>query len=63
MLVVQQEQPGLKATLLGSAWNSSAGGLSTLNRELAIHLSKHPKVEVSLLVPEGTCKDEEKREA
>ena len=53
----------LKVTLLGSEWTSSAGGLSTLNRELAIHLSQHPKVEVSLLVPEGACKDEDKREA
>ena len=53
----------LKVTLLGSEWNSSAGGLSTLNRELAIHLSKHPKVEVSLLVPEGACKDGDKRAA
>ena len=53
----------LKVTLLGSEWSSSAGGLSTLNRELAIHLSQHPKVEVSLLVPEGACKDEDKREA
>ena len=53
----------LNVTLLGSEWNSSEGGLSTLNRELAIYLSKHPKVEVTLLVPEGVCKDEEKREA
>ena len=53
----------LKLTLLGSEWTSSAGGLSTLNRELAIHLAQHPKVEVSLLVPEGACKDEDKREA
>ena len=53
----------LKVTLLGDKWNSSAGGLSTINHELAIHLSKHPKVEVSLLVPEGSCKDEEKRVA
>ena len=53
----------LKVTLLGSEWNSSEGGLSTLNRELAIYLSKHPKVEVTLLVPEGVCKYEEKREA
>ena len=53
----------LKVTLLGSEWNSSEGGLSTLNRELAINLSKHPKVEVTLLVPEGVCKDEEKRDA
>ena len=54
---------GLKVTLLGSEWNSSEGGLSTLNRELAIYLSQHPEVEVTLLVPEGVCKDEEKREA
>ena len=53
----------LNVTLLGSEWFSSAGGLSALNRELAIHLSQHPKVEVSLLVPEGACKDEDKREA
>ena len=53
----------LKVTLLGSEWTSSAGGLSTLNRELAIYLSQHPQVEVSLLVPEGACKDEDKREA
>ena len=53
----------LKVTLLGSEWTSSAGGLSTLNRELAIHMAQHPKVEVSLLVPEGVCKDEDKREA
>ena len=53
----------LKVTLLSSEWNSSAGGLSTLNRELAIHLSKHPKVETTVLVPEGACKDEEKRAA
>ena len=53
----------LNVTLLGSEWNSSEGGLSTFNRELAINLSKHPKVEVTLLVPEGVCKDEEKREA
>ena len=56
-------RPVLKVTLLGSEWNSSEGGLSTLNRELAIYLSKHPKVEVTLLVPEGVCKDVEKREA
>jgi len=53
----------LKVTLLAGEWTSSAGGLSTLNRELAIHLSQHPKVDVSFLVPEGACKDEDKREA
>ena len=53
----------LKVTLLGSEWTSSAGGLSTLNRELAIHLSQHPQVEVSFLVPQGACTYEDKREA
>jgi len=52
--------PILKVTLLGDEWTSSAGGLSTLNRELGIHLSQHPKVEVSLLVPEGACKVKDK---
>ena len=53
----------LNITLLESEWMSSAGGLSTLNRELAIHLSQIQNVKVSLLVPEGACNDEEKREA
>ena len=53
----------LKTTLLGSEWASSAGGLSTLNRELAIQLSQHTEARVSLLVPEGCCTDEDKREA
>ena len=53
----------LKVTLLGSEWGSSAGGLSTFNRELAIHLAECPEVEISLLVPEGVCSDEDKTEA
>ena len=53
----------LNITLLASEWKSSAGGLSTLNRELAIHLSQIQNVRVSLLVPEGACNDEDKREA
>ena len=53
----------LHVTLLGGEWSSSAGGLSTLNRELAIHLSNHSAVKVSLLVPEGACNYEEKNEA
>ena len=53
----------LHVTLLGGEWSSSAGGLSTINRELAIHLSNHSAVKVSLLVPEGACNDEEKNEA
>ena len=55
----------LNITLLASEWKSSAGGLSTLNRELAIHLSQIQKfnVRVSLLAPKGACNDEDKREA
>ena len=53
----------LNITLLASEWKSSAGGLSTLNRELAIHLSQIQNVRVSVLVPEGACNDEDKREA
>ena len=53
----------LYITLLASEWNSSAGGLSTLNRELAIHLAQQTNVRVSLLVPEGACNDRDKRGA
>ena len=53
----------LHVTLLGGEWGSSAGGLSTINRELAIHLSQQSAVKVSLLVPEGACNNEEKNEA
>ncbi|XP_068752013.1 uncharacterized protein [Montipora capricornis] len=53
----------LDITLLGSEWNSLAGGVSTLNRELAIYLSQQPNLRVSLMVPEGACNDEDKKEA
>ena len=53
----------LRVTLLGEEWTSLAGGLSTFNRELAIHLAKHPAVEVTLLVPKDACKPEHKEEA
>ena len=53
----------MNVTFLGYEWGSSAGGLSTINRELAIHLSNHSAVKVSLLVPEGACNFKEIREA
>ena len=53
----------LNITLLASEWKSTIGGLSTLNRELAINLSQIQNVRVSLLVPEGACNDEDKMEA
>ena len=55
------ESEVLRVTLLGSEWRSSKGGLSTLNRELAIQLAKHPKVNVSVYLPR--CSDEDRRAA
>lgn len=51
----------LKVTLLSSEWQSTKGGLSTINRELAIQLAKHNNVEVSMYLPQ--CSEEDKREA
>ena len=53
----------LKVALLASEWGSSKGGLSTINTTLAIHLAKHPNVEVAFLVPEFMCGEEDKRAA
>ena len=51
----------LRVTLLSSEWRSTKGGLSTINRELAIQLAKHPRVEVSVYLPQ--CSEEDKRVA
>ena len=51
----------LRITLLSSEWRSTKGGLSTINRELAIQLAKHPSVEVSVYLPQ--CSGEDKRVA
>ncbi|KAL9963917.1 hypothetical protein ACROYT_G027472 [Oculina patagonica] len=48
-------------TLLADEWKSSKGGLSTMNRELAIQLAKHPIAAVTLFVPK--CTDDDKEEA
>ena len=48
-------------TLLSSEWRSTKGGLSTINRELAIQLAKHSNVEVSMYLPQ--CNEEDKRAA
>ena len=50
-----------KVTLLSSEWRSTKGGLSTINRELAIQLAKHPSVVVSVYLPQ--CSEEDKRVA
>ena len=51
----------LRVTLLSSEWRSTKGGLSTINRELAIQLAKHPSVEVSVYLPQ--CSEGDKRVA
>ena len=54
--------PGkLHVTMLASEWRPTKGGLSTLNRELAIELAKCPEVEISFFVPQ--CSEEDKRTA
>ncbi|XP_015755586.1 PREDICTED: uncharacterized protein LOC107335136 isoform X1 [Acropora digitifera] len=51
----------LKVTLLASEWGSAKGGLSTMNRELAIHLAKDDNVEVCMYLP--AFSDEDKKAA
>ena len=53
----------LKITILGDEFASLAGGLSTLNKELAIHLAEQSNVEVTFFIPEGACTDEHKKTA
>ena len=43
---------------LASEWGSINGGLSTINREIAIYVAKFPEVNVIFLVPQ--CNDEDK---
>lgn len=51
----------LQITHLADEWNSSKGGLSTLNRELAKELAKQPHVAVTFFVPK--CTEEDKKAA
>ena len=51
----------MRITLLSSEWKSTKGGLSTINRVLAIQLAKHPGVEVSVYLPQ--CSKEDKQVA
>ena len=55
----QENSIKLRVTLLSSGWSSTKGGLSTINRELAIQLAKHPSVEVSVYLPQ--CSEADKR--
>ena len=49
----------LKVTFLASEWGCTKGGLSTINRELAIQLTKFSYVEVTFFLPK--CSDEDKK--
>ena len=51
----------LQVTILASEWGSSKGGLSTINRELAIQLAKFSCLEVTFFLPR--CSDEDKKAA
>ena len=51
----------LKVTILASEWGSSKGGLSTINRELAIQLAKCSGVGITFFLPK--CSEEDKKEA
>ena len=48
----------VQVTILGSEWGSSKGGLSTINRELAIQLAKCPEAEITFFLPK--CSQEKK---
>ena len=51
----------LHVTILASEWGSHEGGLSTLNRELAIQLAKFSCIEVTFFLPK--CSNEDKKAA
>ena len=56
------EERKLRVTLLSAEWKASINGdLTTINRELAIQMAKHPNVEVSVFLPQ--CSEEDKRDA
>ena len=49
----------VKVTILASEWGPSNGGLSTINRELAIQLAKFPEVEITFFLPK--CNQEDRK--
>ncbi|XP_068700180.1 NLR family CARD domain-containing protein 3-like isoform X2 [Montipora foliosa] len=51
----------VRVTILASEWGSSKGGLSTINRELAIQLAKFPELEITYFLPK--CSEEDKEVA
>ena len=57
----QEHDRTIKVTILASEWGSSKGGLSTINRELAIQLAKYYDCKVTFFV--FKCSHENKVEA
>ena len=51
----------VKVTILASEWGSNKGGLSTINRELALQLAKCPEVEITFFLPQ--CSQEDRKVA
>ena len=51
----------VQVTILASEWGSSKGGLSTINRELAIQLARFSSLEVTFFLPK--CSDEDQKAA
>ena len=51
----------VQVTILASEWGSTKGGLSTINRELAIQLAKCPEADITFFVPQ--CTEQDKKEA
>ena len=51
----------VQVTILATEWGSSKGGLSTINRELAIQLAKFPEVQVTYFLPK--CSEEDRKVA
>ena len=52
----------LRVTLLSAGWKASSNeDLTTINRELAIQMAKHPNVEVSIFLSQ--CSEEDKKDA
>ena len=49
----------VQVTILASEWGSSKGGLSTINRELAIQLAKCNEVEITFFLPQCSQEDKE----
>ncbi|XP_068753991.1 D-inositol 3-phosphate glycosyltransferase-like [Montipora capricornis] len=48
-----------QVTILASEWGSTKGGLSTINRELAIQLAKFPDVKITFFLPKCSNEDKE----